>query len=104
MSYMCGLRPSLLRNEAGCVCTDSVHAVFTKGKYRIRELQRVWRHPLVSLSCELQGHPLSGGLLKIEPGEAANIRVPLRRIRLGGLDRKMLEEATARMRRWRHYG
>jgi adenine-specific DNA-methyltransferase len=28
---------------------------------------------MTALSCEIEGHPLGGGMLKIEPGEAARL-------------------------------
>jgi hypothetical protein len=36
-------------------------------------LQDAWNRPLTALSCELEGHPLGGGMLKIEPREAQRI-------------------------------
>ncbi|MCI0563304.1 MAG: hypothetical protein MN733_32920, partial [Nitrososphaera sp.] len=98
-----GTRPMLVRNDAGCVCTNSVHAVFGKPGYSIRKIQQAWAHPLVDLSCELEGHPLGGGLLKLEPREAANIRLPMEVFHLNGNDAMRLHDATQEMRRWRHY-
>jgi adenine-specific DNA-methyltransferase len=103
LSYMSGRRPVLVRNDAGCVCTNSVHAVVRTGKHGIRQIQRAWKHPLVDLSCELEGHPLGGGMLKLEPREAANIRLPIDGIELGSRDKTALGEAVTQMRRWRHY-
>jgi adenine-specific DNA-methyltransferase len=103
LSYMSGRRPVLVRNEAGCVCTNSVHAVKRKGARRVRDIQEAWKHPLVDLSCELEGHPLGGGMLKLEPREAENVRLPIDGMELHSSERKALMDAIIQMRRWRHY-
>jgi hypothetical protein len=69
----------------------------------IQKLQRAWVHPLVDLSCELEGHPLGGGMLKLEPREAASIRLPLDGLTLNRAEAVLLKEAIQEMRRWRHY-
>ncbi|MBI3014930.1 MAG: SAM-dependent DNA methyltransferase [Candidatus Tectomicrobia bacterium] len=103
LSYMSGVRPALVRNDAGCVCTNSVHAVTLKLGCSITRLQRAWSNPLVDLSCELEGHPLGGGLLKLEPREAANVRLPLGNLRLKSSEATALRDGIDDMRRWRHY-
>ncbi len=103
LSYMSGTRPVLVRNEAGCVCTNSVHAVTVKSGCSIHSLQRAWPHPLVDLSCELEGHPLGGGMLKLEPREAANVRLPLGKLGLTSSETLALRDAIYEMRHWRHY-
>lgn len=103
LSYMSGARPVLVRNEAGCVCTNSVHAVITKSGHSVHSLQRVWSHPLVDLSCELEGHPLGGGMLKLEPREAANVRLPIGKLGLTSFESLLLRDAIQEMRYWRHY-
>lgn len=103
LSYMSGLRPSLVRNEAGCAGTNSVLAV------RLRrpaagdapDLSEAWRSPLVPLSCEIEGHPLGGGMLKLEPREAARVVVPSGVPAAGA---GVIMDATATLRAWRHYG
>lgn len=104
LSYMSGIRPSLVANSARCVCTNSVHAVRLKGRATISQLQKAWDHPLSRLSCEIEGHPLGGGMLKLEPGEAAKTRVPLRDLELTDGELGEVIEATNLLRRWRHYG
>ena len=104
LSYMSGESASLVANSAGCVCTNSVHAVRLKNGATVRQLQQAWKHPLAQLSCELEGHPLGGGMLKLEPGEAARTRLPLGRFLISKAETDDLIEATQTMRRWRHYG
>jgi adenine-specific DNA-methyltransferase len=77
ISYMTGSTPSFVLNQADCVCTNSVHAVRLHAGVEVGAVQRAWRHPLTALSCELEGHPLGGGMLKLEPGEAARVALPL---------------------------
>jgi hypothetical protein len=103
LSYMSGESASLVANSAGCVCTNSVHAVRMKNGVTVAELQRGWKHPLAQLSCELEGHPLGGGMLKLEPGEAAHTRIPLAKRAVSKAERNELVEATRFMRQWRHY-
>lgn len=103
LSYMSGMRAALVRNDAGCVCTNSVHAVFRKSEHSIRKIQQAWLHPLVDLSCELEGHPLGGGMLKLEPREAGNIVLPLEGVQIGASQSVILQEAISKMRSWRHY-
>ena len=102
LTYMSGVRPVLVRNDAGCACTNSVHAVNLKPGHSISRLQRAWSNPLVELSCELEGHPLGGGLLKLEPREAANVRLPLGDLRMEACKGMALKDAIRQMRRWRH--
>jgi adenine-specific DNA-methyltransferase len=102
LSYMSGERPSLVANRAGCVATNSVHVVRLSGAMSVAQAQRAWEQPVTRLSCEVEGHPLGGGMLKLEPGEAA-------RVVLGPSlpdspsDARVIEEAIATMREWRHY-
>jgi hypothetical protein len=103
LSYMSGLAPALVANEAGCVCTNSVHAVQLSPGFDIADVQRAWETPLCQLSCEIEGHPLGGGMLKLEPGEVANVRLPLRHTPTSRTDAALLEEAITEARRWRHY-
>jgi hypothetical protein len=67
------------------------------------ELQNWWSGPLTSLSCEIEGHPLGGGLLKVEPREASRILLSKsigRRLE----EREVLAEAVSTLRSWRHHG
>ncbi len=104
LSYMSSRRPVLVRNEARCVCTNSVHGVFLKGKVPLAAIQHAWSHPLVDLSCELEGHPLGGGLLKLEPREASNVLLPFDSRQFSPSDVLLLEEAVSKIRKWRCYG
>lgn len=101
LTYMSGAEPHLVRNDAGCSCTNSVHAVKLRpGRARVELLSR-WRNPLVRLSCELEGHPLGGGMLKLEPREAARIVLP--QATFGSADSNLIEYAITTLRHWRHH-
>ena len=104
LTYMSGRKPALVRNDAECVCTNSVHAVFKKNGISLRAIQRAWSHPLVDLSCELEGHPLGGGMLKLEPREASNVLIPIDNPKFTLSEIRVLKEAAAEMRAWRNYG
>jgi adenine-specific DNA-methyltransferase len=103
LTYMSGVSASVVGNSAGCVCTNSVHALRLNGQASLEQVQRAWPHPLTQLSCELEGHPLGGGMLKLEPREAGKIRLPLTDLALNQSEREELTHAVRLMRRWRHY-
>ncbi len=103
LSVMSGARPQLVRNEAACVCTNSLHAVVLHPGVALAKLQRGWRSPLAELGAELEGHPLGGGMLKLEPRELARVPVPVRPLPLSTTDEAVLAETLHEARRWRHY-
>lgn len=103
MSYMSGRAVSLVRNAASVTCTNSVHSVRVRDATLAAKLLPDWSSPFVRLSCELEGHALGGGMLKLEPREAARILFP----QTGIADRVpegSFEDAIITMQRWRHYG
>jgi len=102
LSYMSGLTASLVRNVAGATCTNSVHSVRVRDKAAISRVVKSWETDLVRLSRELEGHPLGGGMLKLEPREASQILLPAPAL-LPELLGPILGEAVSVMRRWRHY-
>lgn len=103
LSYMSGLEASLVQNAAGCTCTNSVHSVRLKKGISASQLLSRWDSAFVKLSCEIEGHPLGGGMLKLEPGEAARVALPTLTA-LAAADASTLEDALWTMRTWRHYG
>ncbi|WP_372585879.1 N-6 DNA methylase [Burkholderia cepacia] len=103
MSYMSGKDVSLVSNEAGCSCTNSVHSVRVRDQAAVRQIAEAWDTPFIRLSCELEGHPLGGGMLKLEPGEATRIVLPSQDVFVD-LPRFEIEDAVNTMREWRHYG
>ncbi|UCG88106.1 MAG: SAM-dependent DNA methyltransferase, partial [Gemmatimonadota bacterium] len=103
LSYMSGDTPRLVANQAKCVATNSVHVVKLTEGQSITRLQRAWDTRFTQLSCELEGHPLGGGLLKLEPGEAVRVVVPEKKdCRLA--NSRLVQEAINIMRQWRHHG
>jgi len=103
LSYMSGLEPSLVQNAAGCTCTNSVHSVRLKEGTSASRLLSLWDSAFVKLSCEIEGHPLGGGMLKLEPGEAARVALPAPAA-LAAADASTIDDALTTMRTWRHYG
>lgn len=103
LSYMSSDRPAFVGNEAGCACTNAVHAVHLKKRNTVKRVQQAWSRPLTQLSCELEGHPLGGGLLKLEPREAGRVLlhdgepIPHRSLRV-------INEGIATLQAWRHRG
>lgn len=103
LPYMSGAGPALVANPARCVATNSVHVVRLKGGTGISEVQRIWKQPFTELSCEVEGHPLGGGMLKLEPREAGRVVLARKPIR-SRQDRRLIREGLWTMRQWRHYG
>jgi hypothetical protein len=103
LSYMSGTSAALVANNADCVATNSVHVVKLNGKLTISELQRRWQQPITQLSCEIEGHPLGGGMLKLEPREAGNVLLTRRTPRTKKQETKIAEGINV-LRTWRHYG
>jgi hypothetical protein len=102
LSYMSGRSANLVRNLAGVTCTNSVHSVRVRDKALAKKLLPRWSTPFVRLSCELEGHALGGGMLKLEPREATRILFPTDRT-LAHADHGALEDAVKTLQRWRHY-
>jgi adenine-specific DNA-methyltransferase len=102
LSYMSGLEANLVRNDAGCTCTNSVHSVRLREGVDAGGLLDKWESPFVKLSTELEGHPLGGGMLKLEPREATQVVLPSASA-LRGVRNSVIEEALASLREWRHY-
>jgi hypothetical protein len=102
LSYMSGRRANLVRNSAGVSCTNSVHAIRVRDHPLAAELLPRWSTPFVRLSCELEGHALGGGMLKLEPREAGRIAFPSAGS-FGKTGDEELEDAIGTLQRWRHY-
>ena len=101
LSYMSGSSPNLVRNAAAVTCSNAVHAVRIRDRRRVGDVVARWRSPYVQLSCELEGHALGGGMLKLEPREAAQVVLPSRRT-ASRLSRPAIEEGISTMQYWRH--
>lgn len=102
LTYMSGTAPGLVRNQAEATCTNSVHAVTAKSKSGLARLATHWETPIVRLSCEVEGHPLGGGMLKLEPREAGRILVPSSSA-AALASHEAIAEAVSVFRRWRHH-
>lgn len=101
LAYLSSRRPNVVANAAGCVGTNSVHTINVTGGWSLRRIQRAWDGIVTELSCEVEGHPLGGGALKIEPGEAARI-VLVDKVTLSPTEGERLARGVVEMRRWRH--
>ncbi|MFG1265388.1 MULTISPECIES: Eco57I restriction-modification methylase domain-containing protein [Xanthobacter] len=102
LSYMSGRSANLVRNLAGVTCTNSVHSVKVRDGALARKLFPRWTTPFVRLSCEIEGHALGGGMLKLEPREATRILFP-KETAATPANEEALEEAIGTLQRWRHY-
>ena len=110
LTYMSGKSPALAVNRGRCTCTNALLAVdlrsglFDGGAARsAQRLSTAWNSPAGRLSCELEGHPLGGGMLKLEPGEARHVLL-VPDTEINDRDGALLLEGIDVMRHWRHVG
>jgi hypothetical protein len=62
-----------------------------------------WETPFFQLSAEIEGHPLGGGMLKLEPREAGRLLVPAP-VYGECSQPHVIGDALNVMRAWRHHG
>jgi predicted RNA methylase len=104
LAYMSGETPALVRNGAAATATNSVHVVTMREGMPFAAIQNVFNSPLTRLSCEIEGHPLGGGMLKLEPREAQRLLLST-----SAIDGQVaavapdLEHGITVMREWRGY-
>ena len=108
LTYMSGKTPALAANRGRCTCTNALLAVelrsglFDGGAALAgRQLSTAWGSSVGRLSCELEGHPLGGGMLKLEPGEARHLLLASETA-IDRSDGSLLKEGIEVMRQWRH--
>ena len=99
---MSGVAPNLVKNAAAATCTNALHAVHPRNGGGEDRLLDVWDSTFVQLSCELEGHALGGGMLKLEPREAARVVIPPM-CALPDSVESGLRDAVRTLRSWRHY-
>lgn len=102
LSYMSGRSVSLVRNAAGVTCTNTVHSVRIFDAVLATKLLPAWGSAFTQLSCEIEGHALGGGMLKLEPREAGRLLFPAAKL-MAELDAQAIEQGVRTMQRWRHY-
>lgn len=79
ITYMNDFAPSVCINDANLLHLNSVHGLTFHEKYRElgRELfSLACANSVTLLSSEIEGRTYGGGLLKVEPREAARLQVP----------------------------
>jgi adenine-specific DNA-methyltransferase len=91
LAAMGGARLALAVNDARAAIPNTFHSVTPHpGAPGPAQLAAAWLSSLTALSCELEGHTLGGGLLKLDPGEAGEILLvapaPLRSQALDRID------------------
>lgn len=78
LTYVNATNPRLILNRAGALCTNSVHRVWWKTKFTLRQQRLIALSSmttLTALSAEVCGRTYGGGVLKLEPSEAARVLV-----------------------------
>lgn len=79
LTYMSGLRPTLVANDAEAYAPNTLHVVRLKANQPFTgdSLSALWESSLTGLSAEIEGHAMGGGMLKLEPSEAQNVLLPI---------------------------
>jgi len=77
LSYMSGSSPKLVGNGARFVAPNTLHIVRFALGWQWKPFVAGWYSSFTRLSCELEGHPLGGGMLKLEPSEAESVLIAL---------------------------
>lgn len=77
LTYMSGTAPRLVANDAGAVAPNTLHILRLRADGAVTgdTLAALWQTSLTHLSAEIEGHPLGGGMLKLEPTEAESVLV-----------------------------
>jgi hypothetical protein len=102
MTYLSGRQVSLVSNEARITCTNALHYVRVKEPRWRACITASWHYPFTQLSCEVEGHPLGGGVLKLEPREASAIILRSNACD-DPSDERDITEGIATLQNWRHY-
>lgn len=79
LTYMSGISPRLVANDAAAVAPNTLHVVrmLPLSGFTSHTLAVGWHSSLTRLSAEIQGHAMGGGLLKLEPLEAGRVLLAL---------------------------
>jgi hypothetical protein len=100
--YMGQYGPRMVLNEAGYICTNTIHCIYFKGKAS-KSLRRAICLSLHSsysqLSAEFEGRQYGSGVLKLEPSEAKRIAFPFSKALVTALSRawpKLVKDAAER--------
>lgn len=80
LTCMSGSAPKLVANQSGAVTPNALHVVrlhvnLLSQPTSVLALATLWQTSLTALSCEMEGHSLGGGMLKLEPTEAERVFV-----------------------------
>jgi adenine-specific DNA-methyltransferase len=88
LPYMASQAPRLVINDAEATCTNSIHRVWLEpeAEASVAALAAASWSTLYRLSAELVGRSYGGGVLKLEPGGAMALRLPI------GADDSLIDE------------
>jgi adenine-specific DNA-methyltransferase len=75
LTYMAGEIHRFVVNQMGAVAPNSLHVVRIRRGVPVspQTLAVLWQTSLTRLSCEIEGHAMGGGMLKLEPTEAERV-------------------------------
>ena len=79
LTYMTGISPRLVLNEARIPCTNAIHALTWSPSVSNAEARRIafgFLSTITHFSAEIEGRSYGGGVLKLEPSEAGRLVIP----------------------------
>lgn len=79
LTYMTGVSPRLVLNEARIPCTNAIHALTWHPSVSDTEARRIalgFLSTVTRFSAEVEGRSYGGGVLKLEPSEAGRLVIP----------------------------
>ncbi len=85
LTYFASEHPRLVLNEAQVLQTNTIHGIYLTAQIDAAALAVAFYNSLTLLSAELVGRSYGGGVLKLEPTEAASLLLPPISTPLSGL-------------------
>ena len=79
LTYMSGICPRLVINATRATCTNTIHVLRWKdgiNEEKARSIAIASLSTVAQFSAELEGRSYGGGVLKLEPSEAARLLIP----------------------------
>lgn len=97
MTYMVGAMPRAAVNAVEAVYSNTLHGIRLNPGIAAPDVALAFHSSLTLLSTEIEGRSYGGGILKLEPSEAAAVRIALP-VNMGAKSGRQAEEVDAALR------